>query len=285
MASKAQQLMYPSDLVKPDRFPAWINFSFYNRQNVSKRFPTDKVDLYMPESVQNPSTVRWDTENFGFVGNEIATRAKNISKNGWDGLSEVSSWQYNENTRGQAGALIKARGLANIGSAAASFMGGSVTAEGLMGEVAGKIPNPFLTMVFKGLDFRTFSFVFKFYPFSEDECQLIYDIIKIFRKNALPYKDAGGAFLGYPMECDITYKWKGGPSTTNRDGSNNPNNNAWLHRFKPAHCVAIDVDYTSSGMFSIMRNGFPSEITMSTKWSERELVTREDVELPMGKSY
>lgn len=278
-------LMYPTDLIKPDRFPAWINFSFYNRENVSKRFPADKVDLYMPESVQNPSTVRWDTENFGFVGAEIAARMGKVNQQGLAAYQEIGSLGYNAGTAEQAGALLKARGLANIGSAAASLMGGSVSADGLMGEVAGKIPNPFLTMVFKGLDFRTFSFVFKFYPFSEDECDVIYDIIKVFRKNALPYKDSGGAFLGYPMECDITYKWKGGPSTKNRDGTNNPNNNPWLHRFKPAHCVAIDVDYTSSGMFSIMRNGFPSEITMATKWSERELVTREDVELPRGASY
>lgn len=260
-------LMYPRDLQKPDRFPAWINFAFYDRYGVDGRTPAEKIDLYMPETVENPSTVRWDTENFGFVGAAIAERMGNVrGGNLMPSTSDLTGLA----TRG--GELALARGLANTGSFAASLMGGSVTAEGLMGEVAGKIPNPFLTMVFKGLDFRTFSFVFKFYPFSEDDCNLIYDIIKTFRKNIVPAKDAGGAFLKYPMECDITYKWMG-------------KNNPWLHRFKPAHCTAFDVNYTSTGMFSVMRNGFPSEITVSTKWSERELVTREYIELPMGESY
>ncbi len=265
-------LQHPRDLQDSSRFPAWINFAFYDRYGVDGRTPTDKVDLYMPETVENPSTVRWDTENFGFVGAEIAKRAGKVSQEGLSAYSQIASAGYNAGTAEQAGALLKARGLANWGSSAASLMGGSVTADGLMGEVAGKIPNPFLTMVFKGLDFRTFSFVFKFYPVDEADCFNIYNIIKLFRKNIVPAKDAGGAFLKYPMECDITYKW---------NGVNNP----WLHRFKPAHCTAFDVNYTSTGMFSVMRNGFPSEITVSTKWSERELVTREDIDLPMGQGY
>lgn len=277
MAS-SERLVYPRDLGNPDRFPAWINFSFFKRHNVEKREATDKIDLYMPESVENPSTVRWSTEDFGFVGNKIASAAQSVSNSGFDGITMDSI----KRASGDAAWLASARALSGAGSAAAALLGGDVTAEGLMGEVAGKIPNPYLTMVFKGVDFRSFAFVFKFFPFSEEDCDRIYKIINTFRKNVLPGKGDNGAFLTYPMECDISYKW-GGASSGDGGGQFG---NKWLHKFKPAYCTAFDVNYTNTGMFSVMRNGFPSEISVAMKWSERELVTAEDIlTTPNGESY
>lgn len=277
MAS-SERLVYPRDLGDPDRFPAWINFSFFKRRDVNGRQMTDKIDLYMPESAENPSTVSWSTEDFGFVGNAIAATAKRIDGSGFGGITQDVINMANN----QAVGLIVARGAASLGSSAAGLLGGDVTAEGLMGVVAGKIPNPYLTMVFKGVDFRSFSFVFKFFPFSEEDCAHIYKIINTFRKNILPGKGDNGAFLTYPMECDISYKWGGAAG----GDSKGQYSNRWLHKFKTAYCTAFDVNYTNSGMFSVMRNGFPSEITVAMKWSERSLVTAEDIiTTPNGESY
>lgn len=223
----------------------------------------------MPENVEQPSTVSWDTEKFGFIGNAIRNGARDGLRNG-QGMQEslhagIRGAADSVGGAGGAGSYAAQVAMANVGSAFAGIMGGEVSASGLMGDVAGKIRNPYLTMVFRGVDFRNFSFVFKFFPFSRGDCDTILDIIKIFRKNALPTKQEGDAFFGYPAECDIAYMW-------------NDSENKWLHKFKKAVCTAVDVNYTSSGMFSVMRNGFPSEITMSTKWSEIEVVTREDVE-------
>ena len=257
-------LRYPRTLGDSDTNPSWIQFAFFERKDETRSAPSDKIHLYMPESVAQPSTVSWDTESFGFVGNAAvkAMRSYNQTDGFLAGVQSGGKKGWNELQGGID--LMAARSMANIGSMAVGLMGGSATAEGIMGESMGKVPNPYLTMIFRGVDFRNFSFVFKFYPHSEDDCKVIDDIIKTFRANALPAYDSGRAFLGYPKECDITYMWR-------------DKRNPWLHRFKKAVCTGVDVDYTSSGMFSTMRNGFPSEITMATKWSEIELVTRDDV--------
>lgn len=251
----AKRLIYPKTLVNEDLNPAFIQFQYYERNSIKDSNIDDIVQLYMPESVAQPSTVSWDSEKFGFVGGSIAG---GLRKNSNASLSDLY---------GKASDKLVSTGLANIGSSAAQLLGGKVSADALMGEIAGKIPNPYLTMVFRGVDFRNFAFTFRFTPFSESDCDTIDQIIKTMRSNALPPGTSAsdpGPFLGYPKECAISYHWRGAE-------------NKWLHKFKKAVCTAVDVDYTSSGMFSVMRNGFPSEITVSTKWSEIELVLRDDV--------
>lgn len=265
MAGK--NLYYPSNLTDTNAHPAWIQFNFFKRKSPSGADASEKDDvihLYMPEQTSQPSTVSWTNENFGFLGNQLATGARTFKDLPiMDALMDVGSQTMQG--AASAGDLIVTRALANAGSAAASFMGGNVSAEGLMGEVLGKVPNPYLTAVFQGVNFRNFAFAFKFYPFSESDCDRIDEIIKTFRAHSLPKYKSNDAFLGYPSECQISYKWQG-------------KDNKYLHKFKRAVCTGIDVDYTAQGMFSVMRNGFPSEITVATKWSELEIVTRDDIE-------
>ena len=253
-SSTPTRLSYPKELSNKDIHPATIHFSFFERKSASSSKKSDEIQLYMPESVSQPSTVSWDVEKFGAIG-EVAKQ--------YGRMGSIEDVNNVVNSIGDVLGAMGPRIRANLGSKAASMLGGNVSAEGLMGEVMGKVPNPYLTMVFKGVDFRSFSYVFKFTPYSESDCQTIFDIIKTFRKNALPTKE--DAFLAYPKECEIQYFWRG-------------EENKWLHKFKRAVCTGIDVDYTAAGMFSTMRNGFPSTIIVSTKWSEIEIVTREDVE-------
>jgi hypothetical protein len=262
-------LSNPQDLFDESVQPPCIQFRFFESKSPTDSAPLDTVHLYMPEAVSQPSTVSWDNEKFGFAGNAISKipMPQAIGGGGMEGsLGAVG------NAITDALAVGSARALANLGSVAAGIMGGNVSAEGLMGEVLGKIPNPYLTAVFRGVDFRQFAFTFKFYPFREKDCDTIHEIITAFRKNALPSYagDEGGikSMLKYPSECMISYMW-------NQDGTIKVN--PWIHKFKRAVCTGIDVDYTGQGMFSTMRNGFPSEITMTTKWTEIEIVTREDI--------
>lgn len=246
-------LIYPPNLQDVEKNPAVIQFQFYERKSIKDSAPEDAIQLYMPQSVSQPSTVSWDTEKFGFVGNAVAQGIKTRGDS------------FSESDLGSAMSLAASRAGYSIASKAAGLLGGNVSAEGLMGEASGKIPNPYLTMVFRGVDFRTFTFSFKFAPFSEKDCDTINDIIKTFRKNALPPGKAGEPFLGYPRECDISYHWKG-------------EDNKFLHKFKRSVCTAVDIDYTGQGMFAVMRNGMPANIVVNTKWSEIELVLRDDVE-------
>lgn len=267
--AEPKHLWYPDNLQSETEHPATLQFKFFERKDVTSSSPLDTIDLYMPEQTSNPSTLHWSQESFGFVGNALAGAARAADGSFSSGQGLITAGMTGARTAAAEAAgigdLIATRFLANAGSAAAGLMGGNVSAEGLMGEVMGKIPNPYLTAVFKGIDFRSFAFTFKFYPFREKDCDTIHDIIKLFRAHSLPHYKSDDTFLGYPSECQITYKWRG-------------KDNKYLHKFKRAVCTAIDVDYTPNGMFSVTRNGFPTDITMSTKWTELEIVTRPDIE-------
>lgn len=255
--TQSKRLIYPRELDNPDIHPAVIRFGFFDRDTPYRSNAEDEILLYMPESSQQPSTVSWDNEKFGFVGATIADVARGAGGRGNltpDHLGGIVS---------DAVSRASSSALAMLGSSLANLLGGNVSAEGLMGEVTGKIPNPYLTMVFKGVDFRSFSYVFRFSPTSASDCERIMDIIKTFRRNALPTNE--GSLLKYPKECEIQYWWRG-------------SENKYLHKFKRAVCTAIDVDYTPNGMFSTMNNGFPTCIVLSTKWTEVEIVTRDDID-------
>lgn len=246
----AQNLIYPASLADTNQNPAWMQFQFYERKSPSSSPPDDVISLYMPESVSQPSTVSWDTEKFGFVGNAIAG----------GGNGDIMG------TIGDGTGIAYERGKANMQAAIANRLGGRVSAESLM-SAQGKVPNPYLTMIFRGVDFRTYSFNFKFFPYTEKDSETIHNIIKAFRSNALPdyAAESSNTFLGYPKEVEVAYKWKSG-------------DNPYIHKFKRSVITAVDVDYTGAGMFAVMRNGMPAVIQVGIKLSEIELVMRKDVQ-------
>lgn len=248
----SRHLQYPPNIGNPDNQPASIMFSFYERESYKKSSPTDIIHLYMPETAAAPATTSWDAEAFGFVGATVS---------GGRGFS-----------LGDTASRALHQGGANIAAAVVNKMGGQVSAESLMGEMMGKIPNPYITMVFKGVDFRKFQFEFKFAPFSEKDCDIIDAIIKAFRGNSLPPgsgANKGPAFLGYPMEVETKYLWMG-------------KDNPWLHKFKRAVITGVDVNYAAAGQFSSMRNGFPTNINVTINLSEVEIVLRDDVSGAQG---
>lgn len=246
-------LFYPPNLVSQKDSPSFMEFSFFERKSPKDSFPIDTIQLYMPELASQPSTVSWDHTAFGVVG--AALSGQGNSGLSWEGAKGAAKMI------GQAGAE---RGMSNFMATIGNLMGGRVSAEDWMGQVRGVIPNPYLTMIFKGVSFREFSFDFKFFPFQEKDCDTIDEIIRTFRAHALPPGEAGSPMLKYPNEVEIKYMWKDKP-------------NKWLHGFKRSVITAIDVDYTPNGMFSVMRNGFPSCIELKMKFSEIEIVLRDDV--------
>lgn len=244
-------LNYPANIGDAQRQPASVMFSFYERESYKKSAPTDIIHLYMPDDVAQPSTTAWDAEAFGFIGASIAgSRNAGVMDTVTTGLDKAYEV-----------------GKANIMAKLANKMGGDVSAEALMGEMQGRIPNPYITMVFKGVDFRKFQMEFKFAPFSEKDCDTIDAIIKAFRANSLPPgsgANKGPSFLGYPQEVEIKYMWMG-------------KDNKWLHKFKRSVLTGVDVNYAAAGIFSTQRNGFPSNIIVTLNFSEVEIILRQDV--------
>jgi hypothetical protein len=291
-------LQYPPDIGQPENSPAWAHFTFFEwgRSGLAKEgmAPGAQVGLYMPERVKSPGTTRWDAEQLGFVGAKAVDAERGI-------LNTMTGQQDNTNFFSQITSKISdiaSQGLqvgaAHIGADlladTVNLFGGKASAEGILGAAAGRTFNPYLTMLFKSVDFRTFSFNFKFIARNESETRLIDQIVKTFRKASLPTyntdvissttSSSGSAtdavpFFGYPNVCEIRFKWGHG-------------DNRWLPRMKRAALVDVDVEYGSQGQYIgfAASEGAPLEVSLSTKWQEIELVTAGDINTsPGSQSY
>lgn len=255
---------FPKQINNVNLHPAIIQFQFFerggfNKQGIGVASASDTIQVFCPDQIQAPSTVSWSDEQFGIVGNAVTEMLKGNTT-----AADIDSTITGVTARIKHQAVFNtvAKGI----NATRAIQGDvNVTGTGVGGQIAGKIPNPYAVAVFRGVDFRKFSFGFQFTPLSEEDCILVDNIVKTFRKHQLPYYADEGSFLNYPSEAAIAYFWKGKV-------------NNFLPRFKKAVCTGVDVNYVGTGTFSAFRNGMPVSINVSTQWMETEIVTRQDVE-------
>jgi hypothetical protein len=264
----ANSLTWPETLKNVTINPAHINFQFYERKDKANADElSTSINLPMPDDVRNPSTINWDNgTDFGMMGDALVKGLKNIQ------AGEGSVGGLKEQLGGmteRVKSLAFYTGVANLNSKA--MLGGeNLSANDFMGAVSSKMPNPYKTMLFRGVDFRKFTFVFNFVPFSEDDCQTIYKIIEKFRYHSYPAFATQKMFFTYPDECEISYMWESG-------------HNKWLNNFKRAVCTSVDVDYAPNGQWTSLRNGFPSMIRLTTSWTEVKVLTKEDIVMADNK--
>ena len=129
----------------------------------------------------------------------------------------------------------------------------------------GLAANPRKEQIFKGVDFRTFSFEYQLFPRSPEESKRVLDIIQTFKFHAHPeFKDAGGFLYIYPSEFDIVF-YQG------------ESENLALPRI--ASCVLLDVtvNYTPNGSFNTFNDGTPTQINLSLTFRELSILTKENI--------
>ena len=255
-------LSYPSDLASQN---ACIVFQAFTRPSVTDSSQSEKIMLPMPEQFANPQSVNWDSSKFGFTGNQLVQGFRETNTGGGmsDRMGALVNYISNESDQVAATALQHI-GI-NVSSFVGTVMGSSASAGDLAADALGSIPNPYIVKIFRGMDFRTFAYSFKFAPYNEGDCDTINEIIKSFRKFSLPQKAQNDAFLMYPHEFEIEYQW---------NGAENP----YIHKFKRCVLTSVNVDFTGAGMFSVHHNGFPAHIQMNLQFSEIQKLFHDDVE-------
>lgn len=249
-------LTYPETLKNISLNPAHINFQFYTRDTNSR---STSINLPMPNEVSNPNSISWDQEDFGMLGDTMVKSLTNI-KAGTGSAEKIQNQLDAMAERMKSVAFYT--GMSEIVRRGG---GNNIDAGSLMGAVNGKALNPYKTMLFRGVNFRSFNFVFDLVPFSESDCQLIDNIITAFRSHSYPDYAADKMFFTYPDECQITYMWETGA-------------NKWLNNFKRAVCTNVEVNYAPMGHWSSLRNGFPNIIRINTSWTEVHIVTKGDIQ-------
>ena len=235
-----------------DEFVGSVRFTFYERGDSTSNRRVDAVYLHMPLQFENPLKVSWDSKPLGILGNSMAAA-------GTDYVNMASNYasSFKENAL-EMGARKVQESVQN------AFSGQGVSGQDIAEYSTGKIVNPYMKMLFKGLDFRTFDMTFNFLPKNADEAKTIADIIKQFRMAALP-ATVNSTYMTYPMEVQITYLSSNGA-------------NKWLNKFKRCVITDLNVTYTGAGFYNAMNDGFPAQTLLKLTFTENELVSRADVD-------
>lgn len=117
--------------------------------------------------------------------------------------------------------------------------------------------------LFKGVNFRDFSFDYQFAPRSEKEAEAVMKIIRMFRHHMLPeFKDQANFLYIYPSEFEIKY-YKGSEE------------NQYIEKHMTCVLTNMIVDYTPNGQFNTFKNGMPTQINMNLTFRELSVPTKE----------
>ena len=240
----------------------YVHFSSFERMTTKESTPVNDIYLYLPEKLTMPSTVKWDMTGMGMVGKQV----ENAMRSNKDTTVDKALGAMGD---------IAGAGISKVMHSAKDWvdgkvgqtLGGMYSSEHLMGLAAGGIPNPYMTMLFKGVDPRNFEFSFKFYPHNEGEAIIIDQIVETFRADSLPpgSQSYNPVHLGYPREFEIEYMLA---------GMSHP----WLNKFKRSVITKLDLDYTGAGMWSVSTQfQYPTYLVLNMTFTELEIVLRDDV--------
>ena len=206
--------------------------------------PQGNVKLFIPESLANSSKSNYEGTSNGSLISGLANEASNLLD-------------------GEVNALDKILG---IGTDAAGIVGGlggdtaevAIQAAGMTSAAANR------HILFKGIEYRTFSYQYNIMPRTASESAQMADIIKWFRIQMLPDVNASGSFFTPPNYFEIEYFINGAPAD-------------YLHKIKPSVLTDCEVTFGGNGSFGKFKNtGAPSVIAMNLTFQEIQLVTKSD---------
>lgn len=131
---------------------------------------------------------------------------------------------------------------------------------------AGMTANPFIIMMFKGVDLRRFSLTFILSPRSVGESAVVNNLVKTLRGAAVPAGSGENTnvFYGYPSEIEITHMF-----------NNKPND--YLPKFSRSVITAVNVDHMNTGAYSVFRTGAPVSTKITMEFTELKVILRDDI--------
>ena len=214
-----------------------------------KRLKT-AIALHIPNNLSINYGVSWSEEDTAGLAMGAA-----MAQQGWELAKAIGSLgkSNNSDVSGTVGGIAT-----NIALSKGPNQAGNSVASGLAA-------NPKKEQVFKGVNFRTFSFDYKFFPRNSDEAKNILRIIHQFKYHMHPeFKDGNNFVYIYPSEFDIFYY---------QNGEENLN----LHRHTSCVLTDMSVNYTPNGMFNTFPDGMPTQIDVTLSFRELALLTKDKV--------
>ena len=226
---------------------------------------TDSIAIYLPPNVTDSTSVGYTNAEMGVIGAAAAGAADVVTALRTGDISSLAT------TLGGAATNLLATAGLNLGSEFIGTLAG-VDPEGLKGfakKAFGQASNPYMEVLFEGVEFRTFTYNFTFSPRNADETEDVKKIIEMFRFHMLPELNGGSsAFMTLPSTFDIHYMYQ--------MGSNEARENDYYTKIATCVLKGCEVDYTPGGVKSFA-SGAPTQITMNLTFQETEMLTKQHV--------
>ena len=234
--------------------------------------------LPVPESVTDSNGVTWGEDSLnGLAASALGIAGEIISSNSIGEALKAGGEGGSEAVKSLVGDKGSVSAINSIfASAAVNALGGNTSPEGVLARHSGSILNPYMELLFGGVQLRTFSFDFDFAPRDPRESNEIKKIIRAFKvsmnaKNGSTGDDpSNGLFIKSPDVFQLTYK----------TGSKN---HEFLHKFKPMALLNMAVNYTGAGTYATYDNTAPIHMKMNLTLQELNPIYSEDYETEEGK--
>jgi hypothetical protein len=227
----------------------------------SQRRLKTAIALHIPNQLSVNYKTNWDTTD--------TANAQALMAAGSSGINAVGE-AFAGNKEAAKKNLSDALGTGAEAAVANKFLGKDSKYGGLISAATGTAANPKKEQTFQGVDFRSFTFDYQFYPRDEFEAQNILNIIYEFKYHMHPeFKSELNYVWIYPSEFDIIY-YTGGQENKN------------LHKHTSCILESMSVNYTPNGNFSVFANGMPTQINISLSFRELQLASKETIGQSVG---
>lgn len=230
-------------------------------QSLRRRFSenymrtTTEIDLFMPARIQSNYQADWGQEDLGMAG---AALDAGFALSQVDSMSDAEQvWETVKRTIPEA--LVNAF----AGTAGAITQLNLTGARKLYNDT---MVNPYVEVVFNGIQNRTFSFTFKMSPRNKEEQEMIRRIVKELKFHRAPE-------LKFPTQSNY---WLF-PSTFDIQFLNRTGENPWLFKISTCALTGFEVDYTPDGAYSVHKEGAPSGVEMTLTFTEMEQLTKQRI--------
>lgn len=222
------------------------NFADIKFGQPTKRLKT-AIALYMPNQLNVRYSMQWSEDEVDLAAYAAINPAFQKSLE----AAQESKLQGNTGTVGGA-----------VGNAIASQV---LKKNSGLSSAAKAAANPRKEQIFKGVDFRRFTFEYQFAPRNPQEAATVMNIIYQFKYHMHPeFKDASNFIYVYPSEFDIEYFF----------GSSQ---NANINKISSCVLTEMNVNYSPNGVFTTFPDGTPTQINLTLQFTELEALTKERI--------
>ena len=215
-----------------------------------------QILLPMPQGISDSNIVDWGDDSLnpiaaaGVGGSKAVIAGANPLTEGANIMSAIKNVATSGNGQNLVTNYMAAMAVNNLGA--------NVSAESLLSRSEGKILNPNMELLFKGVQLRSFNFSFNLAPRDETEAGSVKNIIRTFKKSMAPRTSSGaggGLFIDSPNVFQLEYK------------SGNKKH-PFLNSFKPCALTNMEVDYTASGAYATYEDATPVHMKLTLSFQE-----------------